>query len=58
MSEQRRRGPMIVVASFVCALSALRKVLSVLKSSAEKLSSKINISGFLAIALAMERRCF
>ena len=29
-----------------------------LKSSAEKLSSKIKISGFLAIALAMERRCF
>ena len=49
---------MIVVASFVCALSALRRVLSVLKSSAEKLSSKIKISGFLAIALAIESLCF
>ena len=37
-------------------MSAFRSAASVLKSSAEKLSSKMYISGLLEIALAMARR--
>ncbi len=46
------------MASFVSALSSFLKIASVLKSKAEKLSSKMYISGFLTIALAMESLCF
>lgn len=53
-----RCATIMIVASFVCSFSAFRSVLSVLKSSAEKLSSKIKISGSFAIALAMESLCF
>ena len=42
----------------VASLSALRSAASVFISRAEKLSSKIKIFGFLAIALAIARRCF
>ena len=38
--------------------SALRSAASVLKSSAEKLSSKIYSCGFFTSARAIDRRCF
>src|SRR5579875_1256472 len=46
------------VASRVSFFKAARNLASVLKSSAEKLSSKMYISGFLTSARAIERRCF
>jgi len=46
------------VASPVSSFNALRSFASVLKSSAEKLSSNIYISGSLAIALAIDNLCF
>ena len=46
------------VLSFVRFFKAFRRATSVLKSSAEKLSSKINTSGRFAIALAIESLCF
>ena len=42
----------------VSLLNSFLKIASVLKSNAEKLSSKINISGFFAKALAIAKRCF
>ena len=49
---------MITVLSFTFSDNAFLSAASVFKSSAEKLSSNINIFGFLAIALAIARRCF
>ena len=46
------------MASPVSSFNALRSFASVLKSSAEKLSSNIYISGSLAIALAIDNLCF
>ena len=49
---------MITVLSVTLEASAFLSAASVFKSSAEKLSSNINILGFLAIALAIESLCF
>ncbi len=49
---------MIMVAPAVSLLSAIRNLASVLKSSAEKLSSNRYISGFLTRARAIESLCF
>lgn len=48
----------ITVLSFVISDNAALKEASVFKSSAEKLSSNIYISGSLAIALAIDNLCF
>ena len=48
----------ITVLSVTFEASAFLKAASVFKSSAEKLSSNINILGFFAIALAIESLCF
>ena len=52
-----RWATMMTVASAVCLRSAARSRASVVKSSAEKLSSKIWIFACLASARAMARRC-
>ena len=44
--------------SFVFLASSALNILSVLKSSAEKLSSNTNISGSIAMALAIDSLCF
>ena len=49
---------MITVLSVTFEASAFLNAASVFKSSAEKLSSNINILGFLAIALAIDNLCF
>ena len=46
------------VAFPVFFFSSLRSAESVLKSRAEKLSSKIKMGGFLTSARAIARRCF
>jgi len=43
---------------FVFLDNSVLNILSVLKSSAEKLSSNTNISGSIAIALAIDNLCF
>lgn len=48
----------MTVLSLVFSFNACLNATSVLKSNAEKLSSNTNISGFLAIALAIDKRCF
>jgi hypothetical protein len=48
----------IIVLDLSSFLRLLKMVDSVLKSSAEKESSKINICGSLAMARAIESRCF
>ena len=48
----------ITVLSLVFVAKAALNLLSVFKSNAEKLSSKTNISGSIAIALAIDKRCF
>ncbi len=53
-----RWAMMSTAASCVSLARALRSAASVLKSRAEKLSSKMYSSGFLTRARAMERRCF
>ena len=47
-----------MVLSCTCSPSAFRRAASVFRSSAEKLSSKTNTFGCLAMALAIVRRCF
>ena len=48
----------ITVLFLVFSANAALNLLSVFKSNAEKLSSKTNISGSIAIALAIDKRCF
>ena len=48
----------ITVFPLVSFASASLNLLSVFKSNAEKLSSNTNISGSIAIALAIDKRCF
>ena len=48
----------ITVLPFVCFESSSLNLLSVLKSNAEKLSSNTIISGSIAKALAIDKRCF
>ena len=49
---------MITVLFSVWAFNSSLKALSVFKSNAEKLSSKTYISGSIANALAIDKRCF
>ena len=56
MMVPTRWATMITVASAVCLFSAARSLASVVKSSAEKLSSKMWILACLASARAMARR--
>jgi type II secretory pathway component PulC len=48
----------ITVLFLVFSFNASLNFTSVLKSKAEKLSSKTNISGSIATALAIDKRCF
>ena len=56
--ELTRWATMSTAASLVSAARAFRRAASVLKSRAEKLSSKMYSSGRFTRALAMESRCF
>ena len=59
ISDPYNLGAIIRTAeSLISSASAWRRAASVLKSRAEKLSSKTYRSAFFTSALAMERRCF